>query len=62
MPDHRQRQISGIGTDVNGWHDEASWALGWRVLGTDRWEGFDSDDPMFGEVDLYQDMITAARR
>jgi CubicO group peptidase (beta-lactamase class C family) len=94
-------QIPGVGTEFNGWHDEASWAYGWRVLGTDRWKGFDgvlrsmgsydhggaggnmvwvdparnlvgvylsayldceedSDEQMFGEIDLYQDMITAA--
>jgi len=94
-------QIPGVGTEFDGWHDEASWAFGWRVLDADRWKGFDgvlrskgsydhggvggnmvwvdparnlvgvylsayldceedSDVQMFGEIDLYQDMITAA--
>lgn len=36
-----RNQIPGIGTNFQGWHPEASWGWGWRVLETDRWSRFD---------------------
>ncbi|MEE9253662.1 MAG: hypothetical protein V3U43_01890 [Pseudomonadales bacterium] len=32
-----QNQIPGIGTHYNGWHDEASWGLGWMIQSHERW-------------------------
>jgi CubicO group peptidase (beta-lactamase class C family) len=32
-----RNQIPGIGTEVEGWHPEASWGLGIRVLDHERW-------------------------
>jgi len=34
-------QIPGVGTQFWGWHDEASWGLGWGIQGTERWAGAD---------------------
>ena len=36
-----RNQIPGVGTEMGGsWHPEASWGLGFGVLGTERWRGF----------------------
>lgn len=36
-----RNQIPGIGVDfMDGWHDEASWGLGWGIQGNDRWRYF----------------------
>jgi CubicO group peptidase (beta-lactamase class C family) len=32
-----RNQIPGVGTEFLGWHDEASWGLGWSVQANERW-------------------------
>ena len=32
-----QNQIPGVGTYYNGWHNEASWGLGWMIQSHERW-------------------------
>jgi CubicO group peptidase (beta-lactamase class C family) len=34
-------QIPGVGYELDGWHDEASWGLGWGVQSADRAPTFD---------------------
>ena len=36
-----RNQIPGIGTDFGGWHPEASWGLGFRVMADEKWRWFD---------------------
>jgi len=43
-----RNQIPGIGTEFNGWHPEASWGLGWRIQGSERWRWFDGALPAMG--------------
>lgn len=44
-----RNQIPGVGCEfMDGWHDEASWGLGWSIQGNERWRYFHGSLPSVG--------------
>ncbi|MEJ2131660.1 MAG: serine hydrolase [Gammaproteobacteria bacterium] len=44
-----RNQIPGVGCEfLDGWHDEASWGLGWSIQGNERWRYYHGSLPSIG--------------